>query len=207
MASRLFSVNRRRPNIVDVYTPYVAGVDGYRLKKATNFDAVFAAFLTAPNTGYRDPSINPNVIESQPTTGTSVRIVFNPATYAITDTTSFWMQLARVVGGAEVLVGAPTLILPDSYLHGTGIVTIAGSAPGTVLQLDLPRRMEDFRITNKDGANNLLVGTEDGDPMMAIPAKMGVQTIGFRGAQGSLYVKGDGGSVAFTATFTLAFPR
>jgi hypothetical protein len=206
MAERLFSVNRRRPHIVDLYTPFVQGVDLYRLKWNANFDGVFVDFLDSTNIGYLDPAININVIETQPTSGTWVRIVFDPTTYNIPDGASFWLKLARVVGVVETVVGAPTLVLPDEALHGTGMVVISGAAPANPLQLDLPRRMEDFRFVNEDGmgGNTLYIGTEDGGPVMSVLPAVGVQNLGFRGAQGTIYVSGD---VAFSATFTQAFPR
>jgi len=206
--NRLFSIRRRRPNIVDIDTPLLSGgVDGYRLKWGANFDtAVFTTMMTSTNVGYLDPSVNRNVIETQPVTG-KVRIVFNPATYSIPDAKSFWLKFVPVVGAVEGTAGAPTLVLPDAAHHGTGIVTIKGSAPlAAPLQLDLPS-MEDFRIVNEDGSNNLLVGAIDGDPMLTVLPKVGVQSINLRGAQSSLYVQGVGGAVSFSATFTLAFPR
>jgi len=206
--NRLFSINRRRPNIVDLYTPIVAGVDTYRLKSASNFDVAFVTFLDSTNIGYLDPNVNRNVIETQPTAGRQVRIVFDPVSYGIDDTKAFWLQFVPVIGVIEGTPGAPTLVLPDTSLHGSGIVVIHGDAPAaSPLQLDLPRRMEDFRVINEDGANGLFIGTEDGGPMITIPALLGVQNLGIQGVQGSLYVQGDGGDVPFSAMFTLAFPR
>jgi hypothetical protein len=191
---------------VDLYTPFVQGIDVYRLKWTTNFDQAFVTFLDSTNIGFIDDNVNRNVIETQPTSGTWVRIVFDPTTYNIPDDVSFWLQLARVVGGLETVVGAPTLILPDAALHGTGMVVISGAAPANPLQLDLPRRMEDFRFVNEDGmgGNTLYIGTEDGGPVMSVLPAVGVQNLGFRGAQGTIYVSGD---VAFSASFTHAFPR
>jgi hypothetical protein len=191
---------------VDLYTPFVQGIDVYRLKWTTNFDQAFVTFLDSTNIGFIDDNVNRNVIETQPTSGTWVRIVFDPTTYNIPDDVSFWLQFARVVGGLETVVGAPTLILPDAALHGTGMVVISGAAPANPLQLDLPRRMEDFRFVNEDGmgGNTLYIGTEDGGPVMSVLPAVGVQNLGFRGAQGTIYVSGD---VAFSASFTHAFPR
>jgi hypothetical protein len=197
---------------VDLYTPVAQTGPGvvseYRLKYAANFDGVFATILTAPNFGFIDSNVNRNVIETQPFTGTSVRIVFDPVTYGIVDNKSFWLQFFPVTDGVEGAGGAPTLVLPDEARFGTGIVIIQGSAPGIApLQLDFPRRVQDLNITNEDGASNLLVGTEDGGPLSAVLPLIGSQNFGLLGAQGSIYVKGDGGPVAFSARFTLAFPR
>jgi len=206
--NRLFSVRRRRPNIVDFYTPVVDNVDGYRIKWATNFDAgAWTTVLTSTKVGYIDPAVNRNVIETQPTTGKDVRIVFDPATYSIPDTSQFWLRFYPVIGGVEQTPGAPTLVLPDSMRHGVGMVVIQGTAPSAApLQLDLPTLMQDFQVTNEDAAN-LFLGTVDGGPMVTILPAVGIQSIGLWGSQGTIYVQGDGAAVNFSAVFTLAFPR
>ena len=212
---RLFKIGRRRPNIVDFYTPLTQGLDtfGFRIKWAQNFDGVFAAIINSTNVGFLDPNMNPYRVESQPTSGTDVRIVFDPASYSITDTSSFWLQFAQVTGGVETLVSAPTLILPDSANKGMGQFTIQGNAPmgaasANSLQLDLPFLMQNFQIVNNDAANTLYVSTEQGGPEFEIGPKLGFP--GYTstwGAQGSLWVRGGGGAVNFSAAFTLAFPR
>ena len=139
--------------------------------------------------------------------------MFDPASYSITDTSSFWLQFAQVTGGVETLVSAPTLILPDSANKGMGQVTIQGNAPmgaasANSLQLDLPFLMQNFQIVNNDAANTLYVSTEQGGPEFEIGPKLGFP--GYTstwGAQGSLWVRGGGGAVNFSAAFTLAFPR
>jgi hypothetical protein len=204
--NRLFSIRRRRPHIIDIDTPKVYGVDGYRLKWAQNFDGVFAAILTSTNVGFLDDNVNRNVIETQPVTD-KVRIVFDPTTYSISDVKSFWLKFFPVTGGVEGTPGAATLVLPDAAHHGVGDVAIAGTAPnGTALQLDLPL-VQDIRFTNLDAAKSLLVGIEDGGPTTTILPKVGEQSLGIYGTQGTLYVTGSGATVDFSATFTLAFPR
>ncbi len=213
--NRIFKIPRRRPGIVDLYAPFVYGLDtaGYRVLWAQNFDGAFTAIINSTNVGFLDPNVNRMVVESQPTTGKDVRIVFNPTSYSITDTSSFWLQYAQVQGGTQIITSAPTLILPDSANKGQGNVTIAGNAPSGLasansLQLDLPFVAQNFQITNQDAANTLYVSTEAGGPEMAVGPKLGFpgyQTIW--GAQPSIWVRGGGGAVAFSATFTLAFPR
>jgi hypothetical protein len=218
--NRLFSVVRRRPNYVDVLTPFAYGATGYRLKSSTNFDGSFTPFLTVTNVGYLDPSININTVDAQPlggftgqlSSGRNVRIVFNPATFSLTDTSDIWLQFAQVVGSTETLVGAPTLLLPDSSNHGVGIVTIHGQAPSGAstansFQIDLPRLMEDFHIHNEDPSNSLYVSTEAGGPETKVPPDTAEQFTSLRGTQGSLWVRGGGGAVEFSARFTLAYPR
>lgn len=207
---RLFYIRRRRPHIVDLVTPVhvtPGSIHEYRLKFALNFDQVFATFLTSSNVGHIDSSINRNVVDTQPTTGTSVRIVFDPSTYAINDNNPFWLQYVLVTDGVEGTPGAPTLVVPDAIHYGTGVIVIRGDAPAAApLQIDLPRKMTNFQITNEDGANNLLVGAEDGGPMTAVLPLVGTQAFNYGAAQGSLYVQGDGGDVTFSAAFTMAFP-
>lgn len=217
--NRLFGMPRRRPGIVDIITPFTYGVDGYRLKWAANFDASFTTFLTSTNIGFLDPAINPNVVDSQPLggftglagSGRNVRIVFNPTSYSIPDTSSFWLQFVQVIGGVEQTPGAPTLVLPDSANHGVGIVTIHGTAPSeassaTSLQLDLPRLMSDFHIHN-EGGGNLFIATEAGGAETQVPVDTAEQFSQLTGTQSSLWVRGGGGAVLFSARFSLSYPR
>jgi hypothetical protein len=212
---RIFKIPRRRPHIVDLYAPLTQGLDqfGYRVKWASNFDGSFAVIINSTNVGFLDPNVNRMRIESQPTTGTDVRIVFDPTSYGITDTQSFWLQYAQVIGGVETTVSAPTLILPDSANKGQGIVTIQGNAPSGAasansLQLDLPFLMQNIEITNNDSSNTLYVSTEQGGPEVPVGPKLGFY--GYQAiwaSQGSIWVRGGGGAVNFSATMTLSFPR
>lgn len=222
--NRLFAMPRRRPGIVDILTPFTYGAQ-YRLKWAQNFDASFTTIITATNIGYIDPNINSYALDTQPLggftglagSGRNVRIVFNPTTFGITDTNAFWLQFVQVVGGVEQTPGAPTLVLPDSMNHGVGIVTIHGGSPAesssaSSLQLDLPRLVEEIRIQNEAalGGNNVYVATEANGPETQIPPNIsGAEEYTFlRGTQSSLWVRNDGGgTVNFSARFTLAFPR
>jgi hypothetical protein len=210
--NRLFSVTRRRPHVVDVSIPLLSGgVDGYRLQWATNFDAAFTAIITATNVGFLDSNVNRNVIETQPVTD-KVRIVFDPTTYSIPDTSSFWLQFVPMTGGAPGTAGAPTLILPSEANHGVGLVVIHGNAPSAAssaasLQLDLPRLMQDFKVHNESTTKDLFIATEASGPEILVPKTSDIQSLGFVATQGSLYVRGDSAIVAFSASFTLSFPR
>jgi len=213
--SRQFSVIRRRPNLVDIVTPFVYGVDLYRLKKATNFDGAFAQFLDATNVGFCDEAVDRNTLEVHQTTG-MVRITFDPRTYGITDTLPLWLELAHDIGGIETVLSPPTLLLPDAAHHGVGAMIIAGNAPNGAsiansLQLDLPRLMSDIRITNHGAAGDpyLYVATEPGGAETAIaPAEdSGQVTLTLMGTESSLLVRGDAAIVAFSAVCTASFPR
>jgi hypothetical protein len=162
--NRLFKIGRRRANIVDLYTPFVYGVDLYRLKWAQNFDGAFTAIINSTNVGFIDSNVNRAKVETQPTTGTDVRIVFDPTTFAIDDTKSFWLLFVPVTGGVEGTPGAPTLILPESAHKGLGLVTIAGNAPAAALQLDLPFLAADLRVHNEELTNYVFLGSEAGGP-------------------------------------------
>lgn len=216
--NRLFKIARRRPHLVDFYTPFIYGVDTYRIKWATNFDAAFTAIINSSNVGFLDPAVNQQALDVQPlgsmtaTGGRAVRIVFDPATYSIPDTSSFWLQYVPVTGGVEGTPSAPTLILPDSANKGVGDVTIHGSAPSAVnsagaLQLDLPFLMQNIRIHNEDGTNSLFVSTEQSGPEQQLKPDTFPQWQSFYGTTGSIWVRGGGGAVAFSAVMTLAFPR
>ena len=211
--NRTFSVIRRRPGIVDVVTPFTYGVQTYRLKWASNFDGSYATFLDSTNVGYLDPTINPAVVGSQPTSSRQVRIVFNPSTYSILDTAPFWLQLWTVpVGGSEAQQSAGGLILPDSSNHGAGIVTIHGAAPAAAdhtgsLQIDLPGMMQDIRIHNEDGINNLYVATDPNGAESALFPDTFPQWTSLQGYTSSLWVRGGGGPVSFSCSMTRAFPR
>jgi hypothetical protein len=215
--NRLFKIARRRPHIVDFYTPFKYGLDtaGYRIKWGQNFDtAVPAMIINSTNIGFLDDNVNRNVIETQPTTGTDVRIVFDPTTYSIDDSKPFWLTFAQIQGAAEVLVSAPTLILPDSANKGVGLVTIRGTTTASLTpqQIDLPFLMADFRIHNEEPTNYLYVATEAGGPEQQLRPDTVPQVTSLNATQGSLYVRGAtaagaGVAVTFSASFTLAFPK
>lgn len=212
--NRTLSVTRRRPNVVDMVMPFVYGVDLYRLKWATNFDGVFAQFIDSTNIGFLDPAVNQATLEVQQTQG-RVRIVFDPATYHITDTSSFWVTLWQVApGGAETQVSAPSLILPESAHHGIHQITLHGAAPNAAdstgsLQLDLPRLMSDFRIRCESpvGGNALFVATEAGGAEQQLLPDTFPQYTSLLATQGSLWVRGGGGIVNFSAICTTSFPK
>lgn len=205
---RTFSCFRRRPHIVDLLTPVVPGVTTYQIQWAQNFDGVFAPLFSCTNIGYYDQNIPRNKTELQNTSG-FVRMTFDPTTFSIDDTKSFWLQLWE--NGAAV--SAPTLLLPDALNKGIGVVTIQGNAPNGAgsansLQLDFPTMMQNIQITNNDAANDLFVSTEMGGPEVPIGPKLGFYAYStIYASQGSIWVRGGGGAVNFSATSTLAFPR
>lgn len=214
--NRLFSMTRRRPNLVDLMIPRIANVDGYRIETATSFNGSWTTRITAPVAGYVDPAVNIASGVAQNLAigpnGPPVRIVFNPATYGLTDTLSFWMRFVPVAGGTPGTAGAPTLVLPDAANHGLGIVTIRGTAPvgadsTASLQLDLPRLMSDLRVNNEDGTNPLFIAMEQDGAETRVAGGQASQFISLQATQGSLWVRATGGTVTFSATMTASFPR
>lgn len=211
--NRTINVFRRRPALVDMMVPLTAGVETYRLKWALNFDGAFAAIIDAPAAGFFDESIDRGKVDAQPSTGRSVRITFNPDTFSITDENSFWVQLFHVpAGGPEAAVSAPSLVLPESAHRGIGIVTIKGNAPnaaaGSALQLDLPGMMQDFRVFNQTAAAAyLFVSTEEDGPEQEVRPPPASPYTSLMASQGSIWVRGGGAVVPFSATFTRSFPR
>jgi hypothetical protein len=193
--NRLFSIRRRRPHIVDFWTPRTQGVDGYRIKWGSNFSTAPTTILTSTNVGFLDSNVNRNAIDTQPVDG-QVRIVFDPTTYSIPDDVSFWLQFVPVTGGVEGTPGAMTLVLPPGANHGVGLVIIAGTPTGTQ-QLDLPL-LQDFKVQN---AAPISIATEAGGAALTVPA--GGMSLGYLGTQATIYVTGG----AFSMSATLAFPR
>jgi hypothetical protein len=217
MNTRTFSCFRRRPHIVDLLTPVVPGVSTYTVLWAQNFDGIFAPIINCSNVGFYDDNIPRGKTELQNTQG-FVRMTFDPTTFGIDDTASFWLQLWETpVGGASTRVSASSLLLPDSAHHGIGVVTIAGNAPGATvstgsMQLDMPRLMQDWKIHNQDSTNYLYVATEQGGPEMALKPDTFPQYYNMLGVQGSIWVRGASSvgaaeQVAFSATASLAFPK
>lgn len=195
--TRLLSIRRRRPHLVDVWTPKVEGVDGYRLKWAANFSSAPTTILTSTNAGFADPSVKRNVVEAQ-ALGDQVRIVFDPTSYSIPDEVSFWLQLVPVTGGTEGTPGAMTLVLPGG-MGNSSLVTIAGTPTGTQ-QLDLPM-VRDIQIQN---AAPITIATESGGAAFTVPGSASeAHSLGFLGQQSTLYVTGG----AFSMVATLAYPR
>jgi hypothetical protein len=210
---RTFTCFRRRPHIVDLLTPNVLNVATYTIKWAQNFDGAFASIINCSNVGFYDSNIPRNKTELQNTQG-QVRMTFDPTTFSITDTASFWLELWETpVGGSSTQISAPTLLLPDSANKGIGIVTIQGNAPNGAssansLQLDMPSLMQNWEITNNDAATTLFVSTEQGGPEVEIGPKLGFYGYAtIYASQGSIWVRGGGATANFSATSTAAFPR
>jgi hypothetical protein len=197
---------------VDVSVPKSAATREYVLKVAANFDGAFTEIARASiGAGYLDPHVDASKLAATNNAQTHVRLVFDPATFpasGITDTAPFWMLFMPVdFGGASGSNGAPSLVLPDSSRHGATAVTISGLAPagGTfsaAKRLDLPFRAQNIRIVNTDSTDTLYVATGEGGPESLVGAGKELFLMG--GATPSLWVRGNAGDAAFSATFVVA---
>ncbi len=214
--SRDFNVIRRRTGIVDILTPKRANVGGYRIEAAPNFDDSFVALFTAPiSSGYLDPSINREVLHSV-NCPNQIRMVFNPATFTgtagISDTQHFWIRFVPVdFAGSAGTPGNPSLVLTDAEHSGNSRILIAGNAPNgaTVansIQLDLPFTSQDIYIKNEQPAagNALYVADFAGGAEQQISAQETLSIV--HGPVDTLVVRGSGGTVAFSASFTNYLP-
>jgi hypothetical protein len=219
---RDFTVFRRRSNLVDILTPKRAGVQGYRLKAALNFDLTFITILTADiGAGFLDPVALRAGIINRLTLGTApgqhVRIVFDPDSFGgapptLADENHFWLQFFPVdFAGVEGTGGARVLVLPHDEMQAAGRVIIAGTAPSgaTVvnsMRLDFPVRMQNVTVRNNEvaGGDILMVATAEGGPETPVAPQETASF--FEGAQASLLVRGDGAAVDFSATMTHFLP-
>ena len=214
--NRTFSVIRRRPRIVDMLTPRVDGVVGYRVKASTNFDVAPTTLFTSTNVGFVDTDgVDQRVIESQPTQG-QVRMVWNPTTFGLQDGNQLWLSLWHVdAANVETQVSAPTLMLPDQtqFLHrGAGHVLVRGFAPVAVsvagsLQLDFPRLMCDWRVRNEDATNSVFIAFEPNGPEYALNAPdTETQFMSLRANAASIWVRAAAGTPILSIHATVANP-
>lgn len=214
--SRDFNIIRRRTKIVDILTPKRAGIQGYRFQAATNFDASFTTLFTADiSSGYLDPNINPAVLHPI-TQFDQIRVVFNPDTFtgaaSIADSKNFWLRFVPVdFTGAAGTPGNPALVLIDNQHYGNNRVLISGqAAQGAAVansqELDLPFTSQDLYIKNEEatGGRNLYLAILPGGAEQQI-APQETLTI-FHGPVDALLVRGSGGTVQFSASFTNYLP-
>jgi hypothetical protein len=209
--SRDFSVIRRKANLLDVVIPYVAGVDGYRLDWATNFDATYTnGIITATRVGWVDESLH-NLPHQLITNSNVCRVIFDPANYSITDANPFWLRLTPVTAGTPGTPGVGGLILPDG--DGYRMLALSGTAPSASsvagsLRLDFPRMVEDLHIEGRDAATSLFVATEAGGGEWEYLPTVGANpAISIRGATPHIFVRGGGATCKFSMTGTFSFPR
>lgn len=211
MTTRPFNVIRRKANLVDILIPKQAGVQGYRLRNAANFDAAYADLLTADiSSGYLGSTVDRRTL-SPINSRDFVRIAFDPDDEGLTDTAPFWLRFQPVdFGGTPGTESIGMMILPEDAHGGDRRVVIRGNAPNAAsiadsLEIGLPFRAMDIVITNHDSADELLVATLPGGYEYQIAS--GGTTLEIKdGPLERLFVRGDSAVVDFSATFTGFLP-
>ena len=144
---RIFKIGRRRPHIIDLYTPLTQGLDtlGYRVSWAQNFDAgSFTTIINSSNVGFLDQNVNRMKVETQPTTGTDVRIVFDPSSY-----------MTALTGTYDVTNGSPSVptSLSQVGLVYSGATVIFGSQLGVRYTVESVNSTTITLTTNYTGTN------------------------------------------------------
>ncbi len=101
--------------------------------------------------------------------------------------------------------------LPDGAMQG-----IQGTAPNVATlalatQIDLPRQMDNVRITNLEATAVMKVAFSADGPELSIPGASGSpgsnELASFQGTVSSVWVRGVSATAAFRMTFTNANPR
>lgn len=211
---RVFSVLRRKSGFVDLSLPLVDGVDGYRIKSATNWDAASTEVFTSSPYGFIDSELRSTVVPTMDSNPNAVRIIFKPSKYSLSDNGVLWLQVAYVKAGVEqnsasaTPPGAITMISPVGLPYNA-MQALYGFAPSqTTLsastQIDLGRQADNITIANTFGAD-LYAAFDSEGPEFVVQA--GSSTGALQGTVSSIYVRGDGAAVPFRMTFVNANPR
>lgn len=217
MNIRLFSILRRKNSLLDFSIPpqpESAGVAGYRFKTDTDPGGAFATTaFNSPINGFVDASVAgpQNVIQP----GNNCRIIIDPSAHGIDDNYAFWVKMYYLDAvGTEMTTPAPsaaTLVLPPfvgNEQSGFNATAPSGVALANSLRIDLPRQMSNFRVRNLSTTIPLYVAFQEGGPEIVVPGQtLSQESVGFDGIVSSLWVRGSGGTAAFSTQFTYANPR
>lgn len=224
MSGRLFSILRRKPGFIHFTTPLLdsssTGVVMYRLYTDDSPDFPSPTeVVTVTNLGLVDPAVAGPQNPIQP--GKTVQILMKPSNYGLPDSAFFWLKLVYVDSAGDdipsILVpagpspSAATLVLPPfvgNEQAGFNATAPSETSLADSLQIDLPRQMSNFRIRNLSTTIPLYVAFQEGGPEIVVPGQASSQeSIGFEGLVSSIWVRGSGGTAAFSAQFTYANPR
>ena len=167
--------------------------------------------VTVTNLGLVDSAVAGPQNPIQP--GKTVQILMKPSNYGLPDSAFFWLKLVYVDAvGAEMTNPAPsaaTLILPPfvgNEQSGFNATAPSEAALADSLRIDL--QMSNFRIKNLSATIPLYVAFQEGGPEIIVPGQTSSQeSVGFEGIVSSIWVRGSGGTAAFTTQFTYANPR
>lgn len=141
--SRIISLRRRRPNLVDLYVPRESGVASWEFSASTSFYDSSPTLLQAMNyNGFKSASVPLAAMGPDFTAyKDKVRFVFDPEDYdpTLDDTTPFWLYLTTKDGAGSVVTSyAPHLILPYASTPNRAY-NITGSIPDTATyEIQLP---------------------------------------------------------------------
>ena len=201
--SRVFSVNRRRPGLVDIVIPQESGIGSYIFGWSTNFDIAFTDFQTVPTYGYKSKTVVENSASSSSFRGLT-RFVFNPTDYSIDDSKYFWLHVKKVpFGGAPGTASAPHLVLPYSSVPDRAL-NIHGTVGNTTTELTLPCDVSNmsFRV---EGTDDLVVAFEPKGEVFLMPPLATRNTIYSSAFPtfNQLFLKSAGVSTEFYASFRM----
>jgi hypothetical protein len=212
---REFFIRRRRAGLVDLITPNrtAAGIAGYTLEWAANFDGAFAAVFTN-RTGFLDDNPTTGIPQAvlDPAPGQNHRFVFNPLTFSIVDAGQFWLRLKQLnPAGATVATSPPVLVLPESERHTRTRIIIAGTAPSgatvaSSLQLYLPGGVTNLVVQNQEAATHMFIATNVLGPETELAPDALPEFTTYDGVVEQLLVRGAGATAAFSAHFVMAYP-
>lgn len=212
---REFSIRRRRAGFVDMITPNRtgAGIYGYTFEWATNFDAVFTAFITNRK-GFLDDTPSTGIPQAvlEPMPGQNHRFVFNPTSFGITDAGPFWIRMKQLnSAGGTVATSPPVLVVPESERHQKTRIIIKGTAPSAAditgsLWIYLPFGAANLFVQNQEGTTHMFVAMNTLGPETELAPDALPEFPTYEGVVEQLIVRGGGATAVFSAHFDYANP-
>lgn len=205
---RVFSLNRRRKNLLDITIPSKAGIGSYQFAVSNNFDGMFSDFQVVPSAGYRSRSVVESAQSSLGFRGLT-RFLLDPDDYVmmhpeLDDTKPFWFTVAEIpYGGAAGTPSAPHLVLPYNTTPNLGF-NIAGSVSGSVTEIQLPMLVSNI-IIDVVGPDDLNLAYEENGTIFTIPVNAGldIEYWSTYHTTGQLFLSSSGMDTEFKAAFRL----
>jgi hypothetical protein len=193
--------------LIDILVPRDSRVDKVRLKTDTNPFGSFSTTVVESRHGYLDPVVS--ALYHPIVAGENIRFVFKPATFTLSDSGSFWLKVVGVdTSNAEMSDPAPsaaTYVHPvgtSGGLGGFNATAPVGVAATDAVRINLGRTVSNIQIRNLEAANSLRVSYGVIGSETVIPAA--TESEGFTGSASTLYLRGVGGTAAFSVRFSLA---
>ncbi len=160
--SRIISLRRRRPNLVDLYVPRTPGVVSWAFSTSTTFfDSSPTPAQTMNYTGFRTKDVPLAAMGPDFTAyKDKVRWVFDPTEYGLNDGQPFWLYLTTTDTTGATVDYAPHLILPFASTPNRAY-NIAGTIPTTdTYELQLPGLTANQSV-QVDGAASVTVAFDE----------------------------------------------